>query len=52
MIEEIDDELALQLSDDAYIEACELVGPNAPGFDALQEQIYEGLLIKHALLKK
>ena len=31
----------------AYIRACELVGPNAPEFDALLERITEELMHEH-----
>lgn len=37
-------ELEIMAWDEAYIRACEFDSPNSPGFDALHELIYEGLL--------
>ena len=36
-------DLGAQAWDEAYVRACELVGPNSPDFDTLQESIYEEL---------
>ena len=33
-----------EISELAYIRACELVGPNSPEFDALLERIFEDML--------
>ena len=33
-----------ELYEEAYVIACEHVGPNAPEFDALHERIFEELL--------
>lgn len=38
------DEMTNTAWDEAYIRACELDSPNSPGFDALQESIYEELV--------
>ena len=36
------------LNQHAFEAACEIESPNAPGFDRLQEQIYEGLCVQRA----
>ena len=38
------DELSAAAWDEAYIRAAELDSPNSPGFEALHESIFEGLL--------
>lgn len=38
------EQLAIAAWDTAYERACELDSPNSPGFDALRESIYEGLM--------
>ena len=44
MNQELSDELLDLLAQDAYMQACELVSPNAPEFEALRERIYEELI--------
>ena len=38
------DEITVAMWDEAYVRACELVDPNSPDFDALQESIYKELV--------
>jgi len=35
------------IEDEAYIAACELVGPNAYNFDAVQERLIDEAIAKH-----
>lgn len=39
-----DDILDAWALEEAYIEACESMSPNAPGFDDLRESIYERII--------
>jgi hypothetical protein len=44
MNDELDPELLDQLDEDAYIAACELVGPNDPEFNRIRENIFDRLV--------
>jgi hypothetical protein len=44
MNDELDPELLDQLEEDAYIAACELVGPNDPEFSKIREGIFDRLV--------